>query len=415
MLMSGKKIVRRDFLKLFGIGSGGFLLSRFMNPLRSFASPFVQGYITDVLTENSVVEAEVGFYHDGLLIASDSTNELGHYYIDLLSVSPQKYPVIENPTGDIKIYNNNGRLVKNLRGSFQNTALRWDGTNQNGVKVSSGMYFFMLTTNQGERFKGRLDNIEGNLVGYSIDKDYNQNMMRNDNSGLTGIVSKGRKTEDLEIYDFRVEHPDYYLFENPVGVDGNSTIDMPVIPTSFDIDFLHEVACFGQPPEFIPTSAIFRWMTNPKIFFSEDYPAPDQNYQNIVENVILNDLPNFTNGIIVPEIVLESNDANFMVGYLPQSMLPPNAGGMHGEYFDNPNNSNEITRASVSLGDFINGNNSRRSIALHELTQALIHGSDTSLYSNSVFAGYGPSIINYLPQDLGLGKILHSYPAGTNL
>ena len=35
--------------------------------------------------------------------------------------------------------------------------------------------------------------------------------------------------------------------------------------------------------------------------------------------------------------------------------------------------------------------------------------------STSVFAGYGPSIINYLPQDLGLGKILHSYPAGTNL
>ena len=82
-----------------------------MNPLKAFGYPVVQGDITDVLTEDPVIGAEVGLYQDGILIASGITNGFGHYSIDLLGVSPQEYPIAENPAGDIKIYNNNGGLT----------------------------------------------------------------------------------------------------------------------------------------------------------------------------------------------------------------------------------------------------------------------------------------------------------------
>ncbi|MBS3740600.1 MAG: T9SS type A sorting domain-containing protein [Candidatus Cloacimonetes bacterium] len=52
----------------------------------------------------------------------------------------------------INIYNVRGQLIKSLNGSAANTqndnnySLTWDGTNQNGINVSSGIYFYKLLT-----------------------------------------------------------------------------------------------------------------------------------------------------------------------------------------------------------------------------------------------------------------------------
>jgi len=294
-----------------------------------------------------------------------------------------------------------------------------------------------------DRFHGNLNDIMTNNVNikqeelskeytFSIIKDNNIvssgefNLVKNTIIGnsfvelnsITILDKDGFKASNRSIcadYSFKVTHPDYYPFENPVEINGNTNINMPIIPLTFDMDFFNEVCCDGEPPNYEPLHPTHRWMNNPQIYFSTIYPAPDLIYQNIVEEVILYDLPEFTNGVIVPEITNDSSFCTLIVGYVPSNLLPENAGGMHNECFENPENQNEITGGSVCFGDFITNTNSRRSIALHELTQCLINASDSQMYPNTIFGGYGPSLINYSQEDLDLGKIIYCYPVGISL
>jgi flagellar hook assembly protein FlgD len=57
---------------------------------------------------------------------------------------------------DVKIYDVSGRLVKTLLSESREAGyhdLRWNGTNQAGAKVASGVYFFRLTTPEGGAVK----------------------------------------------------------------------------------------------------------------------------------------------------------------------------------------------------------------------------------------------------------------------
>lgn len=394
---------RRHFIKNIATGGAGLICSRLINPFKVFADPIISGIITDVLSEEPIVNTLVEILDGNNIIDSSYTGNDGFYELDLdLSVLNQIYPVSENLYGDIEIVNILGQQVGRFKGSLQDV-LTFDFRNAFGSRLSTGIYLFKIK-NSKEIISGKLLKLEGSVM--------------NQVEVISKIALDSKSGRNInftdDVYTLRISHDDYFLFEEEVDITGNTTIDLPIIPLTFDMNFFYEVCCHAQSPDYIPLHPIRRWMTNPQIYFNPNYPAPDQNYQNIVENVILNDLPNFTNGAVVPEIVtLYPNEYRLQISFVPQSMLPYGAGGVHGEWLENPLNPNEITKGSVQLGNFINYANSRRSIALHELSQCLINGSDTEIYNTSVFAGYGPSIINYLPQDLDLGKIEYSYPAGT--
>jgi peptidase C25-like protein/flagellar hook capping protein FlgD len=59
------------------------------------------------------------------------------------------YLVSEKSLITLRIYNINGELVKTLQNGIQltgNYSVAWDGTNDKGVELSSGMYFYSLST-----------------------------------------------------------------------------------------------------------------------------------------------------------------------------------------------------------------------------------------------------------------------------
>lgn len=82
-----------------------------------------------------------------------NSNTLSNYYLS------QNYPNPFNPSTtikysvpgasdvNVKIYDINGQVVKNLLSEFKNTgnySLNWDGKNDSGSTVSSGTYFYQV-------------------------------------------------------------------------------------------------------------------------------------------------------------------------------------------------------------------------------------------------------------------------------
>ena len=62
-----------------------------------------------------------------------------------------KYAVPELSNVNLKIYNSLGQVVKTLVNTTQaagSYSLQWDGTSDTGVKVSSGIYIYRLTTDK---------------------------------------------------------------------------------------------------------------------------------------------------------------------------------------------------------------------------------------------------------------------------
>ena len=58
-----------------------------------------------------------------------------------------EYQIPENSTVTVSVFDINGKLVKNLVKAEQNAGLHqiaWDGTNQNGIKVASGIYIYLV-------------------------------------------------------------------------------------------------------------------------------------------------------------------------------------------------------------------------------------------------------------------------------
>ncbi|MCD4666331.1 hypothetical protein K8R47_00810 [archaeon] len=174
------------------------------------------------------------------------------------------------------------------------------------------------------------------------------------------------------------------------------------------IDFFREVCEGGQL--LSPTQ---RWSHSPAILFNPDYMDVPPEYIDIVQDVILNDLPLFTNGVITPYLTTNEDSAEIYVGFLPSQYFPPGDAGLNTIDNDNPDNFYEITSGSVALGDWLVGTQRRR-IALHEFGQVLGIISDTYNVTNSIFYFSIPNIMDYSVDDLKIGKALYNYEIGQN-
>ena len=80
-------------------------------------------------------------------------NAQGEKYTSIERINPStkiefKIPLMEQV--NVSVYNLEGRLVKTLVNqvmSAGNHVVNWDGTNEIGAKVSTGMYIYQLKTN----------------------------------------------------------------------------------------------------------------------------------------------------------------------------------------------------------------------------------------------------------------------------
>lgn len=64
----------------------------------------------------------------------------------------------ENLTNNvmIRIFKANGDLVREINATDTNGAIIWDLTNDNGNKIASGVYFYLITNELGQKIKGKL-------------------------------------------------------------------------------------------------------------------------------------------------------------------------------------------------------------------------------------------------------------------
>ncbi len=64
----------------------------------------------------------------------------------------------ENLTNNviIRIFKTNGDLVREINATDTNGTVTWDLYNDNGNKVASGIYFYLITNESNHKFKGKL-------------------------------------------------------------------------------------------------------------------------------------------------------------------------------------------------------------------------------------------------------------------
>ncbi len=64
----------------------------------------------------------------------------------------------ENLTNNviIRIFKTNGNLVREINATDTTGAVTWDLNNDNGKKIASGMYLYLITNDRGHKLKGKL-------------------------------------------------------------------------------------------------------------------------------------------------------------------------------------------------------------------------------------------------------------------
>ncbi|MDD5132017.1 MAG: T9SS type A sorting domain-containing protein [bacterium] len=64
----------------------------------------------------------------------------------------------ENLTNNviIRIFKTNGDIVREINATDTNGTVTWDLTNDNGKKIASGMYLYLITNEAGDKLKGKL-------------------------------------------------------------------------------------------------------------------------------------------------------------------------------------------------------------------------------------------------------------------
>ena len=65
----------------------------------------------------------------------------------------------DNLTGEalIRVYSANGELLRSFeKTTADGNSILWDGKNDSGRNLSSGVYYYLLTAPNGDRAKGRI-------------------------------------------------------------------------------------------------------------------------------------------------------------------------------------------------------------------------------------------------------------------
>jgi hypothetical protein len=97
----------------------------------------------------------VEFLINGVALIPDVFTISQNYPNPFTSSTTIDYDVPQTQHIAIRIYDIRGRLIKTLMNEEQNAgykSITWDGTNDDGEKVSAGVYFYQMHTSNGESF-----------------------------------------------------------------------------------------------------------------------------------------------------------------------------------------------------------------------------------------------------------------------
>lgn len=239
----------------------GFML--LMLSQYSFSQIILQGTVTDNGGEYLGNGAEP---MQGLLVTltdqtdtnrifSTYTDKQGYYSLEITQTSVgddavvtplffrllQNYPNPFNPSTvivyelsqpahiSIEIYNVLGKKVKTLVDCFKNTSgqVIWDGTNDIGQGVSSGLYIYSLNV-EGKRVNRKMlltDGTQG-IINNSLDFSFRPN-----NTGFLGLEKQASNQ-----YILTVTGNNIAVYEQDLEIISSMTVDVTVIRTVTDID-----------------------------------------------------------------------------------------------------------------------------------------------------------------------------------
>lgn len=176
------------------------------------------------------------------------------------------------------------------------------------------------------------------------------------------------------------------------------------IPVGFDKDYFEEI-CFTSEYGSSKIHNTYRWVDTPKFFLIN----PTEEQRNIAEDK-MSELAEFTNYVVIPEIVDNINSANVTVEWCELSEIPYQVVG-YGKFYTK---NNIIYKADILLYKNLDSILTKRAI-LAEAGVILGVTNDSYKYPFSIFY-QGPSQgTKFTIEDLGVGNVLYQLNPGTTL
>ena len=133
-------------------------------------SPLIDDRVESLLFDEAEGELWIGTF-DGLArlqITGSSAAAVGSSVtaypnpLRLSAVTPSRLVISGDAEGaSVRIFALDGRMVRELEALFQETSVTWDGKNEDGSVVSSGIFYFVHTDRQGRSTTGKFAVIRG--------------------------------------------------------------------------------------------------------------------------------------------------------------------------------------------------------------------------------------------------------------
>ena len=188
------------------------------------------------------------------------------------------------------------------------------------------------------------------------------------------------------------------------GVAPPEPVQKIEIPTGFDKDYFEEICFSTEFPSNNPHD-IYRWTDDPKIFLIN---PPTEEKRKICEDKI-DELAEFTNYVVIPEIVDNINSANITVEWCELEEIP--YGNVAYFTFSHKNGviyEGEILRYK-NLDDILEKHG-----FLEEVGGVLGVTNDSYKYDDSIFYQGPCQSVGFTIQDLAVGNVLYQLEPGTS-
>jgi len=294
-----------------------------------------------------------------------------------------------NPAKPIKAKNQNlDRIVGNYHGSDDVNLELNTIYNKNGATLeeqdNSMAHYTIAGTNL-------FNNLSNNL----------SSKVKNLYNGMKNIKASTKKRAGLVFTTFAIIAA---LATGCGGVTPPGHVQKIDIPAGFDKDYFEEI-CFSSEygSKNHPT---LRWVDTPKFFLIN---PPSEEHREIAENK-MSELVEFTNYVVIPEIVDDINSANVTVKWCELDEIPYGAVG----YFTFSHKNDTIYKGEILIYKNLDDILTKRAI-LAEGGGILGVTNDSYKYDDSIFYQGPCQSTSFTVQDLAVGNVLYQLNPGTTL
>ena len=176
------------------------------------------------------------------------------------------------------------------------------------------------------------------------------------------------------------------------------------IPAGFDKDYFEEICFTWEYSNRIHN--ILRWVDNPRFFLIN---PPSEEHREIAENK-MSKLAEFTNYVVIPEIVDDINSANVTVKWCELDEIPGSQVGCGILYYQN---------GVIYKGEILLYKNLDTILTNHNFLEeaGAVFGvtNDSYKYDDSIFYQGPCQSTSFTIEDLAVGNVLYQLNPGTTL